>query len=127
MPNLNNMCIFQGRLTKNPEVKTFGADKKVCKFSIAVNGFKEGDVSFLDMDAWGKTGEFVATLQKGDLIRVLSSIKTDKWKDKEGNAKTKFSFNVESVDAVVRKKKEEVAVTTEQGNNDSIQEENIPF
>lgn len=84
----NNLCIFQGRLTKDAEQKKIG-QKDLYEFSIAVNMGKDKEgkdkqALFINCKAWDKTGEIIANNhKKGDLIDVYGYIElytTDKGK-----------------------------------------------
>lgn len=73
-----------GRLTSDPEIRNVG-DKSVCQFSIAVGGMKEGDVSFFQVESWGKTGEAVSKYShKGDRVCVTGRLKQQRWADSSG-------------------------------------------
>jgi single-strand DNA-binding protein len=96
-----------GNLTRDPELKTFGDDKKVCNFGIAVNRkFKRGketvkETSFLDMECWDAGAEMVEKyFKKGDPIIVHCSVKTDTWDSPEGEKRSKLKFRVDKFDFV---------------------------
>jgi len=83
-----------GRLTRNPEQRDAG-NTQVSKFSIAVNGFKNHDVSFFDCEAWGKLSEIIQQYcQKGKQIAVSGTIRIDRWEDKDGNNRSRPIINV---------------------------------
>ena len=93
-----NDCTFIGRLTKDPE--TFGSDKKVAKFTLAVDtGYGDyGYTFFANCVVFGKlVGVCEDYLAKGKLVYVKTECKTDKWEDKEGNTKYSTSFNVRTM------------------------------
>lgn len=49
-----NRVILVGRLAQDPEsFDAKNSDMKICKFSIAVNGRNEEDVSFIDVKGFG--------------------------------------------------------------------------
>ncbi len=98
-----NNCSFSGRLTRDPELKTFDSGKKVVKFCIAVDrrfqnkttGEWESDPSFLDFEAWDKGAETIAArYKKGDFILVPdASVRTERWLDKNsGEKRQRLSF-----------------------------------
>lgn len=77
------------RLSQDVQVKEFG-DNKLSEFSIAYDtGY--GDKKkpcFLEVKAWGKTGEVIAsTLKKGDQVVVEGVIEMDTWDDANSGAK----------------------------------------
>lgn len=74
-----NRVVLVGRLTKNPELKHTQSGTAVCAFTIAVNRpfSKEQEADFINVVAWKKTAENVATfLKKGALIGVDGRIQT---------------------------------------------------
>ena len=54
MANMNQ-CNFTGNLVAEPDMKYTPNGKAVVKFKMAVNGFKEGDTSFINIECWDKT------------------------------------------------------------------------
>lgn len=100
-----NRCIFLGNLTRDPETRAVGSSS-ITSFSIAVNerwtdknsGEKKEHVSFLDCEAWGKTGEVIAQyFGKGKPILVECKAKMDTWEDKnDGSKRSKIKFTVDS-------------------------------
>src|SRR5579885_3246341 len=73
MPNVN-VVILCGNLCRDPETRTTAGGTSLCKFSLAVNrkwkdqaGELKEEATFVDVTAWGKTGEAVAQYtRKGD-------------------------------------------------------------
>jgi single-strand DNA-binding protein len=102
--NLNHLVI-SGNLTRDPEIRTVGADKAVASFTIAHNTKYKGqdgelkeEVTFLDCEAWGRQGEIAAQyLQKGSQTLVEGSLKQDAWTDKDGQKRSKFKVRVDRV------------------------------
>jgi single-strand DNA-binding protein len=102
--NLNHLVIC-GNLTRDPELRTIGADKAVASFTIAHNtkyktqdGELKEEVTFLDCEAWGRQGEIAAQyLLKGSLALVEGALRQDSWTDKDGQKRTKLKVRVERV------------------------------
>lgn len=96
---LNNVCL-QGRLTRDPELRTTQSGIAVCSFTVA-NSEKYNDVErklFLDCTAWRGTGELVKKyFQKGQEIIVRGKIWNDDYEDREGNKRTKIKCTVDEV------------------------------
>jgi len=92
--DLNNVVLI-GRLVKDVEIETTNTGKNYCNFSIAVNGYKDDDVSFISCNAWEKTTELLAKYcRKGSKICVEGSLKQDRWeKDGKKQSKTKVFIN----------------------------------
>ena len=59
-----NRIILQGRLTRDPELRTTQAGISVCSFTLAVDrDFKrdgEKETDFIDIVAWRATADFVS-------------------------------------------------------------------
>jgi len=88
-----NKVILLGNLTRDPELRYTPQGSAVCEFALALNyqytnkqtGQKVEEVSFIDIVAWGKTGEICAEyLKKGRQVYIEGRLQTRKWQDKEG-------------------------------------------
>lgn len=88
-----NKVMFIGRLGGDPE--TFGSGH--CKFSIASDykwtskdGDKEKDTYWLSCICFGKQGGFASDLlNKGTLVYIEGRLHDNKWKDKDGNKRSR--------------------------------------
>ena len=88
--NLNKLHLV-GRVTKQPELKTFDSGAVLCSFSVATNhiyknkdGEKVEETEFHNITAFGKTAEtIVKYVTKGQELYVCGRLKTDMW-EKEG-------------------------------------------
>ena len=85
-----NKVILLGRLTKDPEVRyTQTNNTLVASFTLAVNRkfVKQGEErqsDFINIVAWGKTGEFCSKyFKKGQQIAVVGRIQTRNWDDEQ--------------------------------------------
>ena len=110
-----------GNLTRDPEHRELANDNSVCNFTVAVNGFKKDDVSFVDVTAWGKTCEFVKNyFSKGKGICVVGELAQDTWDDKDsGKKRTKLYVNARHVYFFGKKEDDGEVSTTNQ--------DDIPF
>lgn len=86
-----NKVILMGRLTRDPDTKyTNTTNTLVANFSLAVNRrfTKEGEerqADFINIVAWGKTGEFCSKyFKKGQQVGVIGRIQTRNWNDDQG-------------------------------------------
>jgi single-strand DNA-binding protein len=104
MANLNKVMLI-GNLTRDVELRTISSDKSVAKIGLAIshnwtgqNGEKREEVTYVDCEAWGKTGEIMAKyLSKGKPVYVEGRLKLDTWDDKEsGQKRSKMKVVVES-------------------------------
>jgi single-strand DNA-binding protein len=109
--NINHLTI-SGNLVRDPELKTVGADKVVCKFTIAnnnkfkVNGEVREETSFIDCEAWGKTAEIAGQyLNKGSSTIVEGKLSQENWQDKEGQKRSKLKLKVDTLHLMPRGEK----------------------
>src|SRR2546426_601731 len=74
-----NKVILLGNLTRDPELRYTPQGSAVCEFALALNyqytnkqtGQKVEEVSFIEIVAWGKTGEICAEyLKKGRQVMI---------------------------------------------------------
>lgn len=99
-----NKIIITGRLVRDPELKTANSGTELCKFTVAVERRRRDRddqkvTDFLDCTAWGKTGVFVNTyFHKGDGITVDGRMESEKWTDRDGNKRTSWGVQVETVE-----------------------------
>lgn len=115
-----------GRLTRDPET-TETQKSSVVKFAMAVNGFKKEDVSFVDCEAWGKVGEIVQQYcQKGKQIAVGGTFRIDRWKDNDGNNRSKPIVNVRDMTLLGGKEDSSQAPKPQQANME-IPKDELPF
>jgi single-strand DNA-binding protein len=100
MANLNKVMLI-GRLTRDPEVRTFGNGGKVARFGFAVNnrrknqqtGQWEEEPVFLDIEAFNRqTGRQLADqveqyFKKGAQFYLEGHLRLDSWQDKNDGSK----------------------------------------
>lgn len=80
-----------GNCTKDSELRTTQSGQKVAGFSVAVNGFANGEktTDYFDVSLWGKRGESVLQFaKKGSKICVTGELGT-----REHNGKTYLTVN----------------------------------
>ena len=90
MSSLNRVTLI-GNLTRDPEIRTVSSGSQVCEISLALNrtwsdanGQKQEEVTFIDINFWGKNGENAAKyLSKGSAVYVEGRLQLSSWKDKE--------------------------------------------
>lgn len=106
MNDLNSVIIV-GNLTKDIEVKYTQSGSAIGNISIASNrSKKQGDqwvdeVSYFDVVLFGKSAENLQQyLTKGKKVAVQGHLKQDRWKDQQGNNKSKISIISESIQFV---------------------------
>jgi single-strand DNA-binding protein len=105
MANLNKVMLI-GRLTRDPEVRTFSNGGKVAKIGFAVNHGKKDPATgkwvdepvFLDIDAFNReTGRKFADLveqylKKGNQVYIEGHLVLDQWLDKDGQKRSKLKI-----------------------------------
>jgi single-strand DNA-binding protein len=109
MANLNKVMLI-GRLTRDPEVRTFSNGGKVAKFGFAVNNRKknqqtgqwEDDPVFLDVEAFnrgefGKQADLVEQyLSKGRQVFIEGHLKLDQW-EKDGQKQSRLKVVLDNL------------------------------
>ena len=93
-----NKVIIAGNLTRDPELRYTPKGTAVARLTLAVNrtytasegGEKKEEVSFIDVDVWGRQAEVIGQyMKKGRPLLVEGRLKQDTWEDK--NTKQKQS------------------------------------
>jgi single-strand DNA-binding protein len=90
-----NKVILAGNLTRDPEMRYTPKGTAVAAFTLAVNrkwktetGEMKDEVSFIDVDAFGRQAEVIAQyLKKGRPFLVEGRLKQDTWEDKNTHQK----------------------------------------
>jgi single-strand DNA-binding protein len=90
-----NKVILAGNLTRDPELRYTPKGSAVANFSLAVNrtwktesGESKEEVSFIEIEAWGRQGEVIAQyMRKGRPLLVEGRLKQDTWEDKNTHQK----------------------------------------
>jgi single-strand DNA-binding protein len=94
MANFNKV-ILAGNLTRDPELRYTPKGMAICKFGLAINrnwttdtGEKREEVTFVDIDAFGRQAETIAQyLKKGGGIMLEGRLRLDQWDDKQTGQK----------------------------------------
>ncbi len=105
MANFNKVILI-GNLTRDPELRYTPKGMAIAKIGLAVNrnwtsetGEKKEEVTFVDVDAFGKQAEVIGQyLKKGRPIMVEGRLKLDQWDDKQtGQKRSKLGVILESL------------------------------
>jgi single-strand DNA-binding protein len=111
MANFNKVILI-GRLTRDPECRTFGSGGKVAAFGFAVTNRKknaqtgqwEDDPMFIDCSAfnWGDRGTLANIVEtycrKGSQVCIEGRLVFDQWDDKTtGQKRSKHKIVVEAL------------------------------
>ena len=87
-----NIIVLQGRLVRDPEMRTTQSGVAVASFTLAVDrdfGGRNGaekQTDFIDCTAWRHTAEFVSKyFTKGRMAVVSGRLQIDNYTDNDGN------------------------------------------
>ena len=99
-----NNVVFTGRTTNDIELKQTPSGKLVCSFSLAVKRpFAKDTTDFIDMVAWGKTAELLASMvKKGTSIAVKGHLETRTW-EKDGQKRKAVEVIAEEFEFLEKK------------------------
>jgi single-strand DNA-binding protein len=104
MPNLNKVMLM-GNLTRDPEIKYTPKGTAIAQIGLAVNrvftmdtGEKREEVTFIDIEAYGKQAETIGEYcKKGRPLYVEGRLRLDTWDDKQsGQKRSKLKIVMES-------------------------------
>jgi single-strand DNA-binding protein len=118
MANVNKVILI-GRLTRDPETRTFSNGGKVAKFGFAVGSrrknpqtgqWEDGDTMFIDCEAFNK-GDFGRLadrveqyLRKGNQVYLEGRLKLETWDDKTtGQKRSKHALVVDNMELLERR------------------------
>ena len=90
-----NKVILVGNLTRDPELRYTPKGMAIAKIGVAVNrvwtneaGEKKEEVTFVDVDIFGRTAENVGQyMRKGRPILIEGRLRLDQWDDKQTGQK----------------------------------------
>jgi len=132
MANVNKV-IFVGRLTRDPECRTFTNGGKVAKFGFAVTnrrknsqtGQWEDEPMFIDCEAFnrGEFGKLADTveqyLKKGSQVYLEGRLHLDQWDDKTtGQKRSKHKLVVENMQMLETRADAQARTARGTGGND---------
>ena len=109
MANLNKVMLI-GRLTRDPEVRSFTTGGKVASFGFAVNNRRKNQQSgqwedepvFIDMEAFNRqTGRQLADIveqyfRKGQQYYIEGHLRFDQWTSKDNEKRSKLKIVVDN-------------------------------
>lgn len=100
-----NKVILVGNLTRDPEVRYTPKGMAIAKLGLAVNrtwrtetGESKEEVTFVDIDAFGKQAETIAQyMRKGNPMLIEGRLRLDQWDDKQtGQKRSRLGVVLES-------------------------------
>lgn len=101
-----NKVLLMGNLTRDPESRYTSGGAAVCTIGMACNrryvtaqGEEREEVTFVDVDIWGKQGESVqGYLRKGNPVFIEGRLRLDSWEDKAtGQKRNRLRVQAERV------------------------------
>jgi single-strand DNA-binding protein len=101
-----NKVILVGNLTRDPELRYTPKGTAIAKLGLAVNrvwtsesGEKKEEVTFVDVDTFGRTAENVGQyMRKGRPILIEGRLRLEQWDDKQtGQKRSRLSVVAETV------------------------------
>jgi len=140
-----NKVLLMGNITRDVEVRyTPNTNTAIANLGLAVNrkwkdqsGQMKEEVTFVDVEAFGKTAENIAKFfGKGKPIFIEGRLKLDQWDDKnDGSKRSKLKVIAESFefiggdrsDAPATAPASRPATARPQQKPDDIDEDSIPF
>ena len=103
MPSYNKVILI-GNLTRDPELRYTPKGVAIAKIGLAVNrtwrneaGESKEEVTFIDVDAFGRQAETLAQyMKKGRPLMVEGRLKLDQWDDKQtGQKRSRLGVTLE--------------------------------
>jgi single-strand DNA-binding protein len=101
-----NKVILVGNLTRDPELRYTPKGTAIAKIGVAVNrvwtsesGEKKEEVTFIDVDVFGRTAENVGQyMRKGRPILIEGRLRLDQWDDKQtGQKRSRLGVVAETI------------------------------
>ena len=98
-----NKTILQGRLVRDPEMRTTQSGKSIASFTLAVERDfapqgQQKETDFINCTAWNGTADFIAKyFSKGSMATVCGSLQIQNYTDRDGNKRSTPNVNVENI------------------------------
>jgi len=109
----NQHITVVGRLTADPELRYTQSGLAVVNFTLASNErtfdrqsgeWKDKEPLFLKLSAWREFAEHIAaSLTRGSEVIAVIELKTEKYEDREGNARTAIVGEIEHIGPSLRR------------------------
>lgn len=114
-----NTVHLLGRLTGDPELRQTPSGTSVASFSVAVNRIgKDNGTDFIRCVAWRESGESIARyFTKGKPIVVAGRLRTESYKDKQGNSRSRTEVVVDRWEFVPADKASNSSVDVDPGED----------
>ena len=138
MPSFSQVHII-GNLGRDPEVKYTPSGKAVANFSVAINDGTQDNphTSWVNVTAWDKTAERMATMQKGACVAVFGRIKEESWVTQAGEKRSRLGVVASLVLPVAKsdaggsgehvERRRDPAPVSQMSQPEPEPEQNLPF
>lgn len=93
---------FVGRLGADPEIRSFQSGSLVCNARMAISWpdakkDEKDKTDWFKIELWNEDGEaFANGAHSGDLVEVIGRIKTERYTDRQGEARTALVVKAET-------------------------------
>ena len=101
LPKVNS--IF--RLAKPTDLRYSASGVAVCKlYLVASEKYKDKESTlWIGSTAFGKTAEFIATIQKGQRVFISGKIQTDEWTNQQGEKQSRITMLIDSFEYIEKR------------------------
>ena len=95
-----NLCVFKGRLCKNPELSTASSGMSVCRIRIAVQRRdKQSGTDFVTCVAFKNQAEFLNKyFSKGQEILIQGNLRINQWEGDDGIKREACEVLINNID-----------------------------
>jgi len=101
-----NVVVLTGNMVRDIDLKFSQSGMAIAKGTIAVNGLKDDDVSYIDFTCFKHTAEATANYTaKGSKVALTGYIKQDKWTTKDGQNRSKLSVVANNIEFLTQKER----------------------
>ena len=127
-----NTIVTVCHLVSDPELKTIGNDKKVCKMRVCVSSQNAKTKNFIDVEAWDRQAEVCSQyLKKGREVLIQGELCMDTW-EKDGKKASKHFIRANTIQFLGGGEKKDGApqdapAKGQQKEDSSYGEDDIPF
>lgn len=128
-----NQTVLVGRVARDIELKKIPGGASVATIVLAVDRdfvTKDGkrETDFINIEVWNNRAEYCArNIEKGRLISVTGSIKTNRYETKDGQKRTNFFISASNIATLEKPRK--ASVNNNESNIEKVEifEDEVPF
>lgn len=86
-----------GNITADPVIEKGKSGNSYCRFTLAVNNFRDEEASFIPCVAFGKTADVMGYIAKGNQVTLAGRLKQGNWETAAGERKSRLVVIVEEL------------------------------